>query len=131
MQCTTLDSPDVLVQDVVLIATRRIMRPPEKGSAAVRPRSRTLTAVHEAILDDLVYPTEIVASACAPARTAPGSSRSGAFLPLPLHGMRSTFVCHWLIFVVLRHRACHVGGQFCVGFWIACFLVRLACLSWI
>lgn len=47
-------------KDVVLIATRRIMRPPKKGSAAVRPRSRTLTAVHEAILEDLVYPAEIV-----------------------------------------------------------------------
>eukprot|EP00246_Nothoceros_aenigmaticus_P013814 TRINITY_DN4954_c0_g1_i1.p1 TRINITY_DN4954_c0_g1~~TRINITY_DN4954_c0_g1_i1.p1 ORF type:complete len:194 (-),score=44.02 TRINITY_DN4954_c0_g1_i1:423-1004(-) len=47
-------------KDVVIIATRRILRPPKKGSAASRPRSRTLTAVHEAILEDLVYPTEIV-----------------------------------------------------------------------
>eukprot|EP00252_Welwitschia_mirabilis_P022717 TRINITY_DN6232_c0_g4_i1.p1 TRINITY_DN6232_c0_g4~~TRINITY_DN6232_c0_g4_i1.p1 ORF type:complete len:194 (+),score=41.55 TRINITY_DN6232_c0_g4_i1:77-658(+) len=47
-------------KDVVVIATRRIMRPPKKGSAVVRPRSRTLTSVHEATLEDLVYPAEIV-----------------------------------------------------------------------
>eukprot|EP01018_Ginkgo_biloba_P015126 Gb_33823 [translate_table: standard] len=47
-------------KDVVVIATRRILRPPKKGSAVVRPRSRTLTAVHEAILEDIVYPAEIV-----------------------------------------------------------------------
>ncbi|THU46367.1 hypothetical protein C4D60_Mb09t04190 [Musa balbisiana] len=47
-------------KDVVLIATRRILRPPKKGSAVVRPRSRTLTAVHDAILEDAVYPAEIV-----------------------------------------------------------------------
>ncbi|XP_058091501.1 small ribosomal subunit protein eS7-like [Magnolia sinica] len=47
-------------KDVILIASRRIMRPPKKGSAAVRPRSRTLTAVHEAMLEDVVYPAEIV-----------------------------------------------------------------------
>ncbi|XP_020686595.2 40S ribosomal protein S7 [Dendrobium catenatum] len=47
-------------KDVIIIATRRIVRPPKKGSAVVRPRSRTLTAVHDAILEDLVYPAEIV-----------------------------------------------------------------------
>lgn len=47
-------------QDVVLIATRRIVRPPKKGSAAQRPRSRTLTSVHEAMLEDVVYPAEVV-----------------------------------------------------------------------
>ncbi|XP_070682583.1 small ribosomal subunit protein eS7-like [Malus domestica] len=47
-------------KDVILIATRRIVRPPKKGSAAQRPRSRTLTAVHEAMLEDVVLPAEII-----------------------------------------------------------------------
>ncbi|CAB4302266.1 unnamed protein product [Prunus armeniaca] len=47
-------------KDVVLIATRRIVRPPKKGSAVQRPRTRTLTAVHEAMLEDVVLPAEIV-----------------------------------------------------------------------
>ncbi|KAL8117987.1 small ribosomal subunit protein eS7-like [Apium graveolens] len=47
-------------KDVVVIATRRILRPPKKGSAAQRPRSRTLTAVHDAMLEDVVHPAEIV-----------------------------------------------------------------------
>jgi small subunit ribosomal protein S7e len=47
-------------KDVVIIGTRRIMPVPRVGFARARPRSRTLTAVHNAILEDLVYPTEIV-----------------------------------------------------------------------
>jgi small subunit ribosomal protein S7e len=48
---------------VVIIGQRRIMRKPTSGQRQPkqkRPRSRTLTAVHDAILEDLVFPTEIV-----------------------------------------------------------------------
>ncbi|CAH2055285.1 unnamed protein product [Thlaspi arvense] len=47
-------------KDVIFVTTRRIMRPPKKGSAAQRPRNRTLTSVHEATLEDVAYPAEIV-----------------------------------------------------------------------
>mmetsp|Transcript_9658 Transcript_9658/g.17062 ORF Transcript_9658/g.17062 Transcript_9658/m.17062 type:complete len:198 (-) Transcript_9658:494-1087(-) len=47
-------------KDVVFVANRRILPPPQNGQSTARPRSRTLTAVHDAVLDDLVYPTEIV-----------------------------------------------------------------------
>ncbi|XP_022137245.1 40S ribosomal protein S7-like [Momordica charantia] len=47
-------------KDVILIANRRILRPPKKGSAVQRPRTRTLTSVHEAMLEDIVLPAEIV-----------------------------------------------------------------------
>nr|POE77040.1 40s ribosomal protein s7-1 [Quercus suber] len=47
-------------KNVILIATRRTLRPPKKGSAVQRPCNRTLTAVHEAMLEDIVLPAEIV-----------------------------------------------------------------------
>merc|ERR1712078_621200 len=48
---------------VVIVAQRKIQQKTirkAKGSAQKRPRSRTLTAVHDSILEDLVYPAEIV-----------------------------------------------------------------------
>ena len=48
---------------VLLVAQRTILSSSASRSqkgAGPRPRSRTLTAVHEAILEDIVYPTEIV-----------------------------------------------------------------------
>jgi len=51
---------------VLFIASRRILPRPKRSNRSrnsatqKRPRSRTLTAVHDAILHDLVYPVEIV-----------------------------------------------------------------------
>ncbi|KAK0525089.1 ribosomal protein S7A, partial [Tilletia horrida] len=46
---------------VVFVGQRRILGKPGRQSRVKqpRPRSRTLTAVHESILADIVYPTEI------------------------------------------------------------------------
>ncbi|QEU59619.1 Rps7a/Rps7b [Kluyveromyces lactis] len=47
---------------VIFLAERRILPKPSRKSRQTqkRPRSRTLTAVHDKILEDLVFPTEIV-----------------------------------------------------------------------
>jgi len=50
---------------VVFVAKRRILPKPVRGKnrkplKQKRPRSRTLTAVHDAILSDLVFPAEVV-----------------------------------------------------------------------
>jgi len=49
---------------VVFIAQRRILKKPTRKSRQKglqkRPRNRTLTAVHDNILEDLVFPAEIV-----------------------------------------------------------------------
>merc|ERR1712226_746363 len=62
-------------KDVVVVAARRIMPPSKSGLSSARPRSRTLTAVHEAILEDLVYPTEIVGKRIRYRLDAPRCSR--------------------------------------------------------
>lgn len=47
---------------ILLVAQRRILKKPSRTARVgqLRPRSRTLTMVHENWLEDLVYPTEIV-----------------------------------------------------------------------
>lgn len=47
---------------VVFLAERRILPKPSRVSRKQqkRPRSRTLTSVHDKILEDLVFPTEII-----------------------------------------------------------------------
>ena len=48
-------------RSIILIANRTILdKNFKRKGLKVRPRSRTLTAVHEAILEDVVGPTEIV-----------------------------------------------------------------------
>lgn len=49
---------------VVFVGERKILPKPTRKTRAAnkqkRPRSRTLTSVYDAILEDLVYPAEIV-----------------------------------------------------------------------
>jgi len=47
---------------VIILAQRTIMSKQynRQHPGQIRPRSRTLTSVHQAILDDLVYPTQVV-----------------------------------------------------------------------
>lgn len=47
---------------VLIVAQRKILPKPTRTSRVkqMRPRSRTLTMVHEKLLEDLVFPTEIV-----------------------------------------------------------------------
>ena len=50
-------------KQVLVVAQRRILPLPKTGAGGVReerPRSRTLTTVHDAILDDLVFPAVVV-----------------------------------------------------------------------
>lgn len=52
---------------IIFLGERRIL--PKAGRKGAkqnqkRPRSRTLSAVHEAILEDLVYPTDIIGKRC-------------------------------------------------------------------
>jgi len=51
-----------LGKNVVILAQRTILAKTYKRShpGQMRPRSRTLTAVHQAMLEDVVYPTQIV-----------------------------------------------------------------------
>ena len=65
---------------VVFVAQRTIL--PKtfnrgKVNSGPRPRSRTLTAVHDAILEDIVFPTEIVGKRT---RYAEGSKQIKVFL---------------------------------------------------
>jgi len=48
---------------VVVIAQRTILSSTyiRRNPGQIRPRSRTLTSVHQSILDDIVFPTQIVA----------------------------------------------------------------------
>ncbi|TKR93581.1 hypothetical protein L596_008005 [Steinernema carpocapsae] len=50
---------------IAIVAKRRVLAKPQRGKnrqaeKQKRPRSRTLTSVHDAILADLMYPAEIV-----------------------------------------------------------------------
>ena len=51
---------------VLFLGHRKIMAKPLRRTRQkqMRPRSRTLTSVHEGVMEDMVYPTEIVGKRC-------------------------------------------------------------------
>jgi len=50
---------------VIVVANRTIISPrAPRHKSLKRPRSRTLTDVHEAILEDIVFPVQIVGKRC-------------------------------------------------------------------
>jgi len=47
-------------QDVLILAQRKIMKLNQIKNNYPRPRNQTITAVHDAILEDIVFPAKIV-----------------------------------------------------------------------
>jgi hypothetical protein len=93
---------------VVFIGQRRIMRKPGRNSRQKQPRpmSRTLTSVHEKILEDLVFPTEIVGKrtrVCPDGRKIIKVYRSSRlkFVILIVGSLIQRIHRHWIINLIL------------------------------
>lgn len=78
---------------VLIVANRTIMdKNFRRKGISVRPRSRTLTAVHESILEDVCFPTEIVGK-CTLIKT--DGSKVYYYVCLILNSMSSSCICNF------------------------------------